>query len=131
MKRFLMILMMVLAPLSAYSGVSSYFCEINETYELTKSGELKPWHMTTHLKQQPFSIDRTTGRITSEFHQNYDPRVLWNPRSGDGGSFVVTDSASSDVSARISSIVVLDGVKSDEKPFIWYWVTNVLVGVCR
>jgi hypothetical protein len=131
MKQFLMILMMVLVPFPAQSGVSSYFCEINATYELSKNGELKPWHMTSHLQRQPFSIDRTTGQITSEFHKNHDPKVLWNPRPGDGNSFIVTDSATMGVSARISSIVVQEWVESDEKPFIWYWVTNVLVGVCR
>ena len=122
----------LLVPSLAAAGLSSYFCETTRAYGLTEDGSLEINEgYTNHLRGEPFSVDRVSGRIVSNFHTNHSPRVIWDPKDGDGNSYQVVDLGISNVNAFASVLIIKDGVKSLSKPFIWHWDTIVFIGTCK
>ena len=87
--------------------------------------------MTSHLREEPFSVERKSGRIVSNFHKNTAPRVLWDPKEGDGKDYLVVDFVVSERSAFASVLIIQERVESASKPFIWLWVSQVITGVCK
>ena len=119
-------------PSFAAAGTSSYFCETSKVYELAPTGALREDKlMTSHLREKPFSVERESGRIVSDFHANTAPRVLWNPRDGDGNDYQVIDFGVSERTAFASVLIIREWVESSSKPFIWHWGSQVITGVCK
>lgn len=120
------------APSLAVAGISSYFCQTTEAYGLSDDGSLRiDDAYTNHLQGEPFSVERVSGRIVSNFHTNNSPRVIWNPTDGDGNNYKVVDFGISNVNAFASVLIIKEGVESLAKPFIWHWDTMVFIGTCK
>ena len=128
--KFLFVVLFAASP--SFAGQSTYFCSISNAYELDGKGSLGVWSsMVSHLQQERFSVDRGTGLITSEFHTNTAPHVIWNPTQGDGNNYLVVDRAKSERAGFTSSLVVKEIDDSDRKPFLWQWGSNVITGFCE
>jgi len=127
-----LILISLVVPSVAGAGMSSYVCETTYAYALAQNGRLEiDDAYSNHLRREAFSVDRDSGRIASSFHTNHSPRVLWNPKTGDGGYYRVMDFGVSEVNAFASLLVIKDGVESSDKPFIWHWDDMVFSGTCK
>ena len=125
-------IVLVSASSVSFAGQSTYFCSISGAYSVDGKGNLVEWSsMADHLRQERFSVDRATGLITAEFHENSSPIVIWNPSSGDGNEYLVIDRAKSETTAFTSSLVVKEYVDSDRKPFLWQRGSHVITGSCE
>ena len=128
----LLLLFLCLAPSLAVAGSSSYSCKTTNVYELVDEGILREdKSLTEHLHSEPFSVERRSGRIVSNFHTNTSPRVLWNPIEGDGNDYQVIDFGVSERTAFASVLIVREWVESSSKPFVWHWGSQVITGVCK
>lgn len=122
---------LILISSAAAAGQSMYLCSISAAYSVDIEGSLVEWpSITDHLRQQTFSVERSTGVVTAEFHTNTSPIVAWNPDPGDGNAYLVVDRAKSPRTAFTSSLVIEEHVSSDQKPFLWQWDSHVLTGSC-